>query len=71
MLFHSNKTLCNSCSALCHWLGGLTLLVIGVIGLLQQLNVFKVSPWGWTWPVIVLVWGLVVLFNVGCKECNK
>lgn len=71
MFFRSNKMLCNSCSALCHWLGGLTLLVIGVIGLLQQLNVFKLSPWGWAWPVIVLVWGLVVLFNVGCKECNK
>ena len=60
-----------SCSALCHWLGGLTLLVVGVIGLLVQLGVFMTSPWGWTWPILVLVWGLVVLFNVGCKECNK
>ncbi|MEK7524021.1 MAG: hypothetical protein AAB588_03230 [Patescibacteria group bacterium] len=71
MFFHSSKDMCHACSMLCHWLAGLTLLVVGVVGLLQQLGVFLVSPWGWTWPIIVLVWGLVVLFNVGCKECHK
>lgn len=72
MLFHhSGKNLCASCTALCHWFVGLTLLAVGVIGLLQQLNVFAVNPWGWAWPIIVLLWGLVTLFNVGCKECGK
>lgn len=71
MFFKSDKLLCNGCSGLCHWLLGLTFLVVGVLGLLQQLNVFTTSPWGWTWPVLVLVWGLVVLFNIGCKECSK
>lgn len=71
MLFHSHKNLCSACGMLCQWLAGLSLLVIGVIGVLEQLNVFTTSPWGWTWPIIVLVWGLVVLFNVGCKDCQK
>ncbi len=71
MFSHGGKQMCSSCGALFHWLKGLTLLLVGVVGLLQQLGVFAVSPWGWTWPIIVLVWGLVVLFNVGCKECSK
>lgn len=70
MFFHSNKSVCVACGALFHWLKGLTLLVIGVLGLLDQLNVFATSPWGWAWPILVLVWALVVLFNVGCKECQ-
>lgn len=70
MFFHSKNEMCGACGSLFHWLKGLTLLVIGVLGLLQQLNVFLVSPWGWAWPIIVLVWALVVLFNVGCKECK-
>jgi len=68
MLMH-HKRLCKPCGTLCSWLTGLTFLAVGVIGLLQQLNVFEVSPWGWTWPILVLVWGLVFLFNVGCKDC--
>ncbi len=71
MFFRSNKGLCGCCHAIVYWLKGLTLLTVGIIGILQQLNVFKVSPWGWTWPVIVIVWGLVVLFNIGCKQCNQ
>lgn len=71
MFFHHKKSICGPCGALICWLKGLTLLAIGIIGLLQQLGVFEVSPWGWTWPIIVLVWALVVLFNVGCKDCNK
>jgi len=71
MLFSSSKTLCSACNTLFHWLAGLSLLVVGVLGLLQQLEVLKTSPWGWAWPVIALVWGLLVLFNVGCKDCSK
>ncbi|KKU80065.1 MAG: hypothetical protein UY05_C0015G0008 [Candidatus Peregrinibacteria bacterium GW2011_GWA2_47_7] len=71
MLFQSSKAMCSACSALFHWLAGLSLLVVGVLGLLVQLGVLKVSPWGWAWPIIALVWGLTVLFNVGCKECSK
>ncbi|MBI5413329.1 hypothetical protein HZA42_03220 [Candidatus Peregrinibacteria bacterium] len=71
MFFNSQKGTCGACSALCHWLLGLTMLAVGIIGLLQQLGVFAKSPWGWTWPVLVIVWGLIVLFSVGCKDCNK
>lgn len=70
MFFHGQKNLCSSCGSLSQWLAGLTLLVLGVVGILVQLDVFTLSPWGWTWPVVVLVWGLVVLFNVGCKDCG-
>lgn len=70
-MFGHGKNMCTACAALCHWLLGLTLLAIGIIGLMDQLSVFATSPWGWTWPVIVLIWALVVLFNVGCKECCK
>ena len=69
MFFSKDKGLCAGCTALCHWLFGLTLLVVGVLGLLVKLEVLRTSPWGW--PVITLVWGLVTLFNVGCKECSK
>lgn len=71
MFWCHRKNMCPPCGALVHWLKGLTLLSVGIIGLLQQLGVFAVSPWGWVWPILVLVWGLVVLFNVGCKECHK
>lgn len=65
------KNMCGACCTLVHWFAGLTLLAVGVIGVLDQLHVFQTSPWGWTWPILVIIWGLVTLFSVGCKECNK
>lgn len=70
MFFHTKRMMCDSCTGLFHWLTGLTLVGGGVVGLLQRLEVFAVTPWPWIWPVLAIVWGLVVLFNVGCKDCK-
>lgn len=40
--------------------GGAILLVIGVIFLLQQLNVFALAGWLFHWPTWLILWGLYI-----------
>ncbi len=42
---------------------GLVLVAIGIIALLIKLDVIAGSIWGYAWPVILIILGLVFLFG--------
>lgn len=67
----SRKDSCGSCNGVCHWLTGLTLVVLGGTVLLTKLGAFSADVWGWVWPIVLLVWGVVVLYHSACQECHK
>ncbi len=42
---------------------GLVLIAVGIIWLLVKLGVLTGSIWGYTWPAILIILGLVLLFG--------
>ena len=42
---------------------GLILIAVGVIALLEKLNVINGNVWNYTWPVILLIIGLSMVFG--------
>jgi hypothetical protein len=42
---------------------GLVLVAIGIIALLVKLGVLTGSVWSYTWPTILIVLGLAILFG--------
>ncbi len=42
---------------------GLVLIALGIIALLVKLGVLPGSIWGYAWPVILIILGLVLLFG--------
>ncbi|PJC36556.1 hypothetical protein CO046_05265 [Candidatus Peregrinibacteria bacterium CG_4_9_14_0_2_um_filter_53_11] len=69
MFTKKKKPVCASCARGFQWLTGLTLLALGSVGVLEQLGLLSLSPWGWILSVLALMWGLLLLLNVGCKKC--
>ncbi len=69
MFFGANKSMCTSCHGLVQWLGSLTLIVLGVLGLLDYMWIIE-TPWEMVASIVAIVWGLLVLLNVGCKDCH-
>ncbi len=47
---------------------GLVLVVVGVIALLIKLGVLTGSIWGYSWPIILIILGLVFLFGRGRRH---
>lgn len=47
---------------------GLTMLIIGVVFLLQKWEILPEETWGWVWPVLLVLWGLGFLYSAGQKE---
>lgn len=41
-------------------LGGLIVVAVGVILLLKQMQLYIFPPWLFTWPMLMIVWGLFV-----------
>ena len=57
--------MCNKC----HMIGGLLLLIIGVLFLLQDLKVWDF--WGLSWySAFFILMGVVGLASSGCKDCK-
>jgi drug/metabolite transporter (DMT)-like permease len=42
---------------------GLILVAVGVIALLEKLNIFDGSVWNYTWPVILVIIGLSIVLG--------
>jgi hypothetical protein len=42
---------------------GLILVAIGVIALLEKLNVINGNVWNYTWPVVLVIIGLSIVFG--------
>ena len=42
---------------------GLVLVAIGIIALLVKLGILTGSIWGYAWPIILIILGLVFLFG--------
>ncbi len=42
---------------------GLVLVAVGIIWLLIKLGVLTGSVWGYAWPIILIILGLVFLFG--------
>jgi len=42
---------------------GLILVDIGIIALLEKLNVINGNVWNYTWPVILVIIGLSIVFG--------
>jgi hypothetical protein len=42
---------------------GLILIAVGVIALLEKLNVINGNVWNYTWPVILVIIGLSIIFG--------
>ena len=70
MLFGAYKSMCASCRVLVQWMGGLTLIIFGVVGLLDEMMLIMDPHWGIVWPVTAIMWGLLTLLHVGCKDCK-
>jgi drug/metabolite transporter (DMT)-like permease len=42
---------------------GLILVAVGIIALLEKLEVFNGSVWNYTWPVILVIIGLSIVLG--------
>jgi hypothetical protein len=57
--------MCNKC----YLIGGILLLVIGVLFLLQDLGVWNFWDLNW-WSVLIILCGVTALASSGCKDCQ-
>jgi predicted membrane protein len=44
-------------------LGGLIIIAIGIILLLQKMNILSGDFWGYFWPVVLILIGLGLIFK--------
>jgi len=56
--------MCNKCSAIGAW----TALVVGILFLLRDLNVWDFWNIQW-WTVLFIVWGGATLCSKSCPDC--
>jgi len=61
----------DSCTCFHHMIVPLCILLIGLVFLLQTLDVLSAMFVGFTWPILLIVIGLTKIFGSGCKCCGK
>ena len=59
------------CSCACHKLVGIFVALIGLTFLLGALKVIPMQAVEVTWPILVLLIGVKLVFTGRCKCCDK